>query len=199
MDSVGSGWRSEEETHVVLSPQSLSLFGEGISLVFSRWTALQMAVENAWGGRDSRHKSEELTSTILTWFSQSKGSLYIDDLENMLEENMLSLFNTEIDDGSIEEVAEELMIMHEDFLKGNFESIEKLRRSGPVISSVAQSKQIGNHDSEDESSDDEVSEMIVDEPKVSEMVAESPKPEQVPDEDGWSTVTSKRNKGKKCR
>lgn len=41
--------------------------------------------------------------------------------------------------------------------------------------------------------------MIVDEPKVSEMVVETPKPEQVPDEEGWSTVTSKRNKGKKCR
>lgn len=59
--------------------------------------------------------------------------------------------------------------------------------------------QIGNRDSEDESSDDEVAEMIVDEPKVSEMVAETPKPEQVPDKDGWSTVRSKRNKGKKSR
>lgn len=73
MDSVGSGGRPEEETHVVLSPQSLSFLGEGISLVFSRWMALQMAVENGWGGQESQLKSEELVSTVLSWFSQSKG------------------------------------------------------------------------------------------------------------------------------
>ncbi|KAG6516886.1 pre-rRNA-processing protein TSR2 homolog [Zingiber officinale] len=193
MDSVGSGGRPEEETRVVLSPQSLSFLGEGISLMFSRWTALQMAVENGWGGQESRSKSEELVSTVLSWFSQSKGPLYIDDLENMLEENMEELFNTEVEDGSIEEVAEELVIMHEDFLKGNYESIEKLRRLGPIATSVAQSKKIVDYDS------DEVSEMIVDESNASDMVVEKPKSERVPDEDGWSTVTSRRNKGKKSR
>ncbi|KAG6466331.1 pre-rRNA-processing protein TSR2 homolog [Zingiber officinale] len=193
MDSVGSGGRPEEETRVVLSPQSLSFLGEGISLMLSRWTALQMAVENGWGGQESRSKSEELVSTVLSWFSQSKGPLYIDDLENMLEENMEELFNTEVEDGSIEEVAEELMIMHEDFLKGNYESIEKLRRLGPIATSVGRSKKIVDYDSDD------VSEMIVDESNASDMVVEKPKSEQVPDEDGWSTVTSRRNKGKKSR
>lgn len=46
---------------------------------------------------------------------------------------------------------------------------------------------------------DEVSEMIVDESNASEMVVEKPKLERVPDEDGWSTVTSRRNKSKKSR
>ncbi|URE37381.1 Pre-rRNA-processing protein [Musa troglodytarum] len=158
MDSAGGGL-GDEGPHGVLSPQSLSVLGEGISLVFSRWTALQMAVENAWGGKDSRSKSEELASTILSWFSQSKGPLYIDDLENMLEENMEALFNTEIEDGSIEEVVDD--------------------------------------DSEYESSDEEASEMMVDEPMPHEMVVEKPKQNQMPDEDGWSTVTSRRNRGKK--
>lgn len=76
MDSVGGG-PGDEGPHGLLSPQSLSVLGEGISLVFSRWTALQMAVENAWGGKDSRSKSEELASTILSWFSQSKGAMVV--------------------------------------------------------------------------------------------------------------------------
>ncbi|CAL9111876.1 pre-rRNA-processing protein TSR2-like [Musa acuminata AAA Group] len=196
MDSAGGG-PGDEGPHGVLSPQSLSVLGEGISLVFSRWTALQMAVENAWGGKDSRSNSEELASTILSWFSQSKGPLYIDDLENLLEENMEALFNTEIEDGSIEEVAEELMIMHEACLEGNYESIEKLRRSGPVVSAVSQSKRVVDDNSEYESSDEEASEMMVDEPMPHEMVVEKPKQKQMADEDGWSTVTSRKNRGKK--
>uniref|UniRef100_A0A452Y0R6 Uncharacterized protein n=1 Tax=Aegilops tauschii subsp. strangulata TaxID=200361 RepID=A0A452Y0R6_AEGTS len=33
-----------------LSPQANAALQEGIGLVFGRWTALQMAVENEWGG-----------------------------------------------------------------------------------------------------------------------------------------------------
>ncbi|KAF8392367.1 hypothetical protein HHK36_022709 [Tetracentron sinense] len=88
-----------------LTPEARSILGEGITLLLSRWTALQMAVENEWGGRDSRMKSEKLVADIFSWFSQSKGlPHYIDDLENMLEECMVLSFNTEIEDGSIEEV-----------------------------------------------------------------------------------------------
>ncbi|WOK91758.1 pre-rRNA-processing protein [Canna indica] len=191
MDSAGGGPGSEGP-HDVLSPQSLSALGEGISLVFSRWTALQMAVENGWGGRDSRLKYEELASTIVSWFSQSKDLLYIDDLENMLDDSMQDVFNTEITDGSIEEVAEQLMIMYEDCLKGNYESIQKLRLT-PTISSVSRSKQVVL----DESEDEEASEMMVDEPKPTEMSAQMPKVKQVPDEDGWSTVTSRKNRNRK--
>ena len=41
-----------------------------------------------------------------------------------------------------EQVAEQLMIMHEDCLKGNYESIEKLRKLGPGTSAVSQSRQV---------------------------------------------------------
>ncbi|PIA31743.1 hypothetical protein AQUCO_04900202v1 [Aquilegia coerulea] len=57
----------------------------------------------------------------------SLSPLCIDDLEHMLDETMILSFNTDIEDGSIEEVAEELMIMHEDCLQGNYDSVEKLR------------------------------------------------------------------------
>lgn len=54
--------------------------------------------------------------------------LYIDDLETLIDEGMLS-FNLEIQDGSVEEVAEELMIMHEECLDGDFSSVERLREA----------------------------------------------------------------------
>jgi pre-rRNA-processing protein TSR2 len=56
-----------------LSPQAAAALQEGIGLVFGRWTALQMAVENQWGGRDSRAKADQLAASILSWFANSKG------------------------------------------------------------------------------------------------------------------------------
>uniref|UniRef100_A0A7C9ED50 Pre-rRNA-processing protein TSR2 homolog n=1 Tax=Opuntia streptacantha TaxID=393608 RepID=A0A7C9ED50_OPUST len=91
---------------------------EGISRVLSKWNGLQMAIQNEWGGHDSIQKSQQLVLDILSWFSQSKGSLCAEDLENLLHESLLLTFNTEIEDGSIEEIAEKLMIMHDDFLHG---------------------------------------------------------------------------------
>ncbi|OVA15492.1 Pre-rRNA-processing protein TSR2 [Macleaya cordata] len=58
-----------------LRPESLSIFAEGISLLLSRWSGLQLAIKNEWGGRDSRQKSEQLASDLFYWFSQSKGSI----------------------------------------------------------------------------------------------------------------------------
>ncbi|ONI26285.1 hypothetical protein PRUPE_1G015200 [Prunus persica] len=92
---------------------------QGISAVLSRWNGLEMAVQNQWGGRDSTRKAQQLSADILSWFSQSKAPPYVEDLENLLHERMLLSFNTDIEDGSIEEVAEQLMIVHEEYLHGN--------------------------------------------------------------------------------
>ncbi|XP_020091534.1 pre-rRNA-processing protein TSR2 homolog [Ananas comosus] len=178
-------------------PEPLSLLREGISLVLSRWTALQVAIENEWGGRDSCAKADDLAASILSWFLQSKDPLYIDDLENLIDESMVLSFNSEIEDGSVEEVAEQLMVMHEDSLKGNYESIEKLRRTGTQVNAVSRSRRVID-DNEDESSDEEVSKMMVDETKPKEMVVNEPKPSKpIPDEDGWSVVAQRRNRGKR--
>lgn len=62
------------EPRKYLSAESGSIFREGIVLVLSRWSALQIAVENEWGGRDSRRKADLLASEIFNWFAQSTGT-----------------------------------------------------------------------------------------------------------------------------
>ncbi|CAI9767595.1 unnamed protein product [Fraxinus pennsylvanica] len=99
---------------------------EKISKLLSQWTALQMAVQNEWGGCDSLEKSEQLASDVFSWLFQSKGELLqVEDLENLLHERLLLSFNTEIEDGSIEEVAEQLMIIREDHLHGNLVPVQE--------------------------------------------------------------------------
>merc|ERR1712034_191785 len=97
---------------------------ERISKLLSQWTALQMAVQNEWGGCDSLEKSEQLAYDVLSWLFQSKELLQVEHLENLLHERLLLSFNTEIEDGSIEEVAEQLMIIREDHLHGNLVSVQ---------------------------------------------------------------------------
>ncbi|XP_039019655.1 LOW QUALITY PROTEIN: uncharacterized protein LOC120151197 [Hibiscus syriacus] len=81
---------------------------ERITTLLSRWHGLQMAIRNQWGGHP----------LVFSWFLHSKAH-QIEDLENLLRESMLLSLNTEIEDGSIEAVAEQLMIMHEEYLHGN--------------------------------------------------------------------------------
>jgi len=56
-----------------LQGQSIGVFNEGIGLLLFRWSALRTAVENEWGGRESRVKADQLVTDVLSWFTQSKG------------------------------------------------------------------------------------------------------------------------------
>lgn len=59
--------------HPQLSDESSVKLQEGINLLLSRWSSLQVAVENEFGGRDSRKRSQQLPIDIFSWFTQSKG------------------------------------------------------------------------------------------------------------------------------
>ena len=186
-----------------ISAESAAQLQEGISLLLSRWSALQMAVENEWGGHDSRLKSHQLAADIFSWLTQSKEPLYIDDLENMLDEFMLSL-NTEIADGSIEEIAEKVMIMLEECLEGNYKSIQILKETNPPMGVVPHIRQ-GTSDDDDESvGEDDSSEMVVDAPQSQanpnhkDMMVDEPRQNVAAEvDDGWTVVASKRNKGRR--
>ncbi|KAK4392064.1 hypothetical protein Sango_1984200 [Sesamum angolense] len=171
-----------------------------------------MAVENEWGGRDSLQKSQQLGHHLFHLLTQSKEQVYIDDLEDILDEFMLSL-NTEIGDGSIEEKivftpfnlegscsdSREMMVMHEECLEGNFDTIKRLRETNtPSVSYIRQPGSNDEEDSEDDAGDDalkEESEMEVDaldhEPGLNqrEAMADEPSEKEAPEVvDGWTVA-----------
>jgi hypothetical protein len=59
-----------------LTSEAVAVLGEGIRLCFLRWTALQLAVENEWGGHTSKLKAQQLQSDVLSWFTRSKGKIH---------------------------------------------------------------------------------------------------------------------------
>ncbi|CAD7703721.1 unnamed protein product, partial [Ostreobium quekettii] len=55
-----------------LSERQKALFEEGAALVLTRWTALNLAVENGFGGPRSADKAEEMCGDVLYWFEVTK-------------------------------------------------------------------------------------------------------------------------------
>ncbi|KAF8755724.1 hypothetical protein HU200_011192 [Digitaria exilis] len=152
-----------------------------------------MAVENQWGGRDSRAKADQFGESILSWFCGSKGPHYYEDLVDMMYDYLSENFNADFEDNSVEEVAEQLLIMHEECLQSNYSSVEKLRNSRVQGNSVSQSRRIAADEDGSDSSDDDDgnASMMEDEPAAArdEMAVDRPRPSKpVPDADGWTVV-----------
>ncbi|XP_066324483.1 pre-rRNA-processing protein TSR2-like [Miscanthus floridulus] len=179
-----------------ISAEAEAALGEAIRLVFGRWTALQMAVENQWGGRDSRAKADQFGESVLFWFCRTKGPRYFEDLVDMMYGKISESFNADFEDNSVEEVAEQLLIIHEECLQNNYSSIEKLRNSHVQGNAVSQSRQIVADDDDDsDSSDDGDDTSMMDDQEAApeDMVVDRPRPPRpTPDADGWTVVPPRR-------
>ncbi|XP_042041344.1 uncharacterized protein LOC121786794 [Salvia splendens] len=167
-----------------MTPEAAAQFGDGIQMVLYRRAALRMAIENGWDGRDSPQKSQQLGHNLFNFLTQSKDQVYIDD------------------------VAEKFMVMREECLEGQFDSIKKLRETN--VPSVSYNRQPNNDDEEDSDEDDAIIEnnmsaMEVDAPQphrqldhnLTDIVADESSTKDTPQVvDEW-TVVSKKSKGRK--
>ncbi|KAL8135399.1 uncharacterized protein LOC141713307 isoform X1 [Apium graveolens] len=160
---------------------------EGIRLVLSEWPSLQFAVQNEFGGPDSLHKYQQLPHDLFFWLTHSTGTIY--DLENMLDDFMLSL-NTQLDDGSIEEVSEKLMLLHEECF--GLSVPEDANDGGPVDANdggpVKEHAEKGALAPECEPNGTQKDMMMVDKP-LFENTTEA--------EEGWTVVSRTRSKTKR--
>ncbi len=67
------GYRGSEDRASQMSAAQLEQLAYGVRLVFGRWTALNLAVANQWGGTDSQAKAQELVQRIVQWILEQKG------------------------------------------------------------------------------------------------------------------------------
>lgn len=170
-------------------------FEEGIRLVLARWTALGLAVEHGWGGPESEAKSQSFQHELYRWFLESKEQKYVDELEDLLEDVMVSDFNTELQDGSPRQVAEALVGLYEQCAVGDFSTVERMRSALEDVTRNAkhQSRRIQEQDHDCGSNPGTTSS-----PNDVDMDVED-----IPtlDPDGWEVVTNNKKKGrdrKKC-
>eukprot|EP00933_Yihiella_yeosuensis_P025071 TRINITY_DN19445_c0_g1_i1.p3 TRINITY_DN19445_c0_g1~~TRINITY_DN19445_c0_g1_i1.p3 ORF type:complete len:253 (-),score=61.38 TRINITY_DN19445_c0_g1_i1:226-984(-) len=91
-----------------------ALFDEAIDKVFARWTMMNLATEQGWGGRDSRSKRDTLQAEVLEYLANGAKKKRppshehpgdVEDLAHFIYLRVDELFNTETDDNSDMEIA----------------------------------------------------------------------------------------------
>ena len=79
-----------------------------LNQILTVWPALVMAVENSFGGIETRDKAEWLRE-VLADYILSKKLLDVDDLENFILSVMETEFNTLVEDGSCSKLCETVL------------------------------------------------------------------------------------------
>ncbi|KAK4453885.1 Pre-rRNA-processing protein TSR2 [Podospora aff. communis PSN243] len=196
-----------------------SNFEQGVAFALHLWPALTLAVQNNWGGPDSSDKRDWFAGAIVDLFpdlskpattstttsantpQQPTATEEPDqaDVETVLLQVMLDEFEVNVDDDSAFEVAEQVMRVRGEVLKGGpkFEELEGLRRKfearkGTKVVGVLTKAEDEDADTDwdtdddEEGSEDEDEEMGDAPPVVKEKEATEV------DEDGFTKVSRKK-------
>ncbi|XP_037368245.1 pre-rRNA-processing protein TSR2 homolog [Talpa occidentalis] len=104
---------------------SRALFGAGVRAALEAWPALQIAVENGFGGVHSQEKAEWLGGAVEEYFFRN-ADLEIDEVEDFLGELMTNEFDTVVEDGSLPQVSQQLQTMFHHFQRGDGAALREM-------------------------------------------------------------------------
>ncbi|CAF2060602.1 unnamed protein product [Rotaria magnacalcarata] len=182
----------------------MSLFSTLLPIVrsvFSRWTALQIAVSHSMGGHDSEAKYEAFIDAFGQYLVRNVRSPSISSSEQEIQEYLDEIldeeFNTILDDGSSGELSKLFIRYIQLIQEGKLAVIQQeLQAQQPAAAAVGMSVQNGNeHDSSSSSENDDDDNEIREE-REEESINEPKSDAMDVDEDGWVTVR-RRTGGKK--
>ena len=161
-----------------------------VRVIFGGWTCLKLAVENEWGGDNTRGKALQLMQTTILQIANSQAKVHADEVEDFLDQSLVDEFNVEAEDGSPQQVAQLLVTIHREAQNGTSATADELiKRAGDTRTwvDVAPPRAACN----DESSDDDDVVDASDGEDVVSMDDVEPAGDVVPilDEDGFQMVT----------
>ncbi|ERE63824.1 pre-rRNA-processing protein TSR2 homolog isoform X3 [Cricetulus griseus] len=185
-----------------------TLFGAAIRAALEAWPALQIAVENGFGGVHTQEKAEWLGGAVEDYFIANV-DLALEEIEDFLGELMTTEFDTVVEDGSLPQVSQELQTMFQHFQKGDGAALQEMtsninqKKCKVTATPLKTAKETGV----DEEDVDSVEEMEVKEVTATndgtttDVVCPQPQPSD-PDpqtikeedivEDGWTIVRRKK-------
>jgi pre-rRNA-processing protein TSR2 len=198
------------------STPNLALFARGTIALFTLWPALRLAVAEQWGGPESAEKRTWMISEVVDYFEsclpkstepqlsedQLADLVDQDELAEMLEGMVSDEFEVDLDDGSADEVAGDVVKLWKKLTKGDKAMVEELEE---LVRSTAGKKVQAQGHGDDEQELDEDGNLIEgsddssDDDDVEMANTEGPpepkeKQEPVVDDDGFTLV---QKKGKK--
>ncbi|XP_058147048.1 pre-rRNA-processing protein TSR2 homolog [Dasypus novemcinctus] len=104
---------------------SRALFGAGVRAALEAWPALQIAVENGFGGAHSLEKAEWLGNAVEEYFIRN-ADLELDEVEDFLGELMTNEFDTIVEDESLPQVSQQLQTMFHHFQRGDGAALREM-------------------------------------------------------------------------
>ena len=110
---------SDKEPPADTTSEAWSKFVQACGAMFSNWTCLALAVDNCWGGMNSKKKGEEMLQDCLTMFANGGPRVYGDELSDFFEDRILDNYSTDAEDGSCREVADKIVRQFELCYKKN--------------------------------------------------------------------------------
>ncbi|RKU48606.1 hypothetical protein DL546_008747 [Coniochaeta pulveracea] len=198
------------------SPAAIqSQFEQGVAYALHLWPDLTLAVQNNWGGPDSSDKRDWFAGAVVDLFpdlsnpaSSNTGPSNAEEtpsdeepdsayVEEFLLQVMLDEFEVNVDDDSSYEVAEQIIRVRSDCMKGRFEEVEKLRerweaKKGKKEVFKKAEDEDGETDWDDEDDSEEDGDEDVEMGDAPPPVTRKEKEEPEVDEDGFTMVKKKR-------
>ncbi|EDO37866.1 predicted protein [Nematostella vectensis] len=102
----------------------LNVLDRSVRLVLNNWTVLQLAVEQGFGGIDSREKARWLEDVVLHVLDENDVLDYT-ELEDYIGDILYNEFHTLAEDGSLTKVSQKLIMFQKLWKEGNIEVMEK--------------------------------------------------------------------------
>ncbi|OMH86285.1 Pre-rRNA-processing protein TSR2 [Zancudomyces culisetae] len=102
-------------------------FVEGVDHVFTKWTALALAVKQEWGGPDSVAKRDWMVDAVVQEFDTKGTKIDQEYIEDLLLQIMEDEFECNIEDGSERDVSALILQIYKQCIRGDFTLVDKLR------------------------------------------------------------------------
>ena len=174
-------------------PASSVLFARGVIARLAIWATLRIAVKENWGGPGASSKRTWLASVIVDAFEEQKPTPDDQYIEELLLQVMSDEFETLIEDGSAEAVAEDIVRLWDETQIGKGDLVVKFEelaeKVGGKMPNVQEQVVSDDDDDWDDEDDEEVDgedapRLVECPPAVSKQVTKEPEI----DEDGFTMV-----------
>ncbi|KAK0205838.1 Pre-rRNA-processing protein TSR2-domain-containing protein [Desarmillaria ectypa] len=176
------------------SPTSV-LFARGVIARLLIWPILRLAIQENWGGPNGPEKRTWLASVIVDAFEEQSTPPDDQYIEEILLQVMADEFETQIEDGSAEPVAVDVVQLWEQCHTGQDALVRKFEDAADKLKGKKMDvPQTSGNDEEwedDDGSDESGEEEEMDDEPVPQLLNHRQKEEPEIDEDGFTLVKGK--------
>jgi len=182
----------------VAQPDNQQIFEKIVELIFSNWTALQLAVDHSLAGLKTQEFYQNLYEEVINIFKVYKDQVEVSDLNENFLDFFSEIFNMDVEDDSPRQVGMLLVDAYKQtFIEGTgMQLYNNLLAKGKSNANKLSQVQ-GDDDDSDDDNDFDNDAMDTDEATTSQPQPthhREPRSKRVVDEDGWETVTSRRRR-----